>query len=366
MPKFIKTTLRIILTLIVLVVLALAGIIIHAQVNEYKPEDSSLLSVQDTIHNHQYDRRHFTFVSWNIGYAGLGEKMDFFYDGGERVRPEEDEFKQYSNGIYKTIDSFKSVDFVLLQEVDINSKRSYYNNEVDHIKQTMTNHNSYFAHNYNVRFVPMPFNKPMGRVESGIQLLSKMNPALAEKTYFPSSYSWPYRLFMLDRVYIKTVFQLKDGKNLVVYNTHNSAFDNGELRDKEFRTIREDMLSEYARGNYVVAGGDWNQNPPEFLPSEAPKQYKFTEVIPRLKAEAMPQDWHWAWCRTTPTNRSNKKPFVKGENTTTIIDYYIVSPNLNVDTVITQDMEFKYSDHQPVYMRVSIPWSAEDSILLAE
>ena len=27
-----------------------------------------------------------TLVSWNIGYAGLGDNMDFFYDGGRRVR----------------------------------------------------------------------------------------------------------------------------------------------------------------------------------------------------------------------------------------------------------------------------------------
>ena len=27
----------------------------------------------------------FEFISWNIGYVGLGEESDFFYDGGEDV-----------------------------------------------------------------------------------------------------------------------------------------------------------------------------------------------------------------------------------------------------------------------------------------
>ena len=29
----------------------------------------------------------FNVVTWNIGYAGLDREMDFFYDGGTRVRP---------------------------------------------------------------------------------------------------------------------------------------------------------------------------------------------------------------------------------------------------------------------------------------
>jgi len=27
------------------------------------------------------------------------------------------------------------------------------------------------------------------------------------------------------------------------------------------------MLDEFGKGNYVIAGGDWNQNPPGYKPS---------------------------------------------------------------------------------------------------
>ncbi|MBW6459260.1 MAG: hypothetical protein K0B08_01695 [Bacteroidales bacterium] len=36
----------------------------------------------------------FSFVSWNIGYFGLGAESDFFYDGGKMTRPGTDQHAQ--------------------------------------------------------------------------------------------------------------------------------------------------------------------------------------------------------------------------------------------------------------------------------
>ncbi len=362
MPSALKISIRILTAIVIIIVVALAGIIIHAQINEFAPEGETILKHPAETEMPGFDQKSFDFISWNIGYGGLGKQMDFFYDGGERVRPEAKEFKNYIGGIYRKIKSLPPVDFYLLQEVDINSRRSYFNNEKFRIEKLLPEYESYFAVNYHVKFVPMPFTQPMGKVKSGIQLLCRTSPYKVEKIYYPSSYSWPYRLFMLDRVYLKAVYHLENNKKLVVYNTHNSAFDNGQLRETEFLTIKRDMLSEYEKGHYVVAGGDWNQNPPGFDTGNDPLDYNLTEVKPRLKETAFPGGWQWAWDSRVPTNRSNKQAFIKGENTATIIDYYIVSPNLNVDTVITHDMQFRYSDHQPVYMRVSIPPDKADSL----
>lgn len=362
MPGWIKKTLKYSSFVLLAVVIILAGLIIHAQINEFSPQPTRLLKNPAEAPQIHYDREIFTFVSWNIGYGGLGKDMDFFYDGGERVRPKMEEFKQYSKGIYKNLSLFSNFDFILLQEVDIDSRRSYYNNEKKHISEILPSHESFFATNYNVRFVPMPVTKPLGKVESGIQLLSKLPAHISSRHYYESSYSWPYRLFMLDRVFIKNVYHLKKGKNLVIYNTHNSAFDSeGKLRKQEFATIKNDMLNEFIRGNYVVAGGDWNQNPPGFDPSDDPHNYNLSIVEPKLETNSLPKDWQWVWSPGTPTNRSNDRPFEKGKNNTTIIDYFIISPNLSLDTVFTRDLQFRFSDHQPVFMRVSIPQPEEDT-----
>ncbi|MGM0648109.1 MAG: hypothetical protein ACQESZ_06955 [Bacteroidota bacterium] len=362
MKPWLKTLIWSISIIAGLILLVLIGFILHAEVNKFDPPQTTVLSDPELSLQKDYDRQHFTFITWNIGYGGLGENMDFFYDGGRRVRPTLSEFKDYSSGVYQTISTFSNIDMILLQEVDIESRRSYFNNELKHITELMPDHESFHAVNYKVPFVPMPLYNPLGKVHSGIQVLSSLKPHLVFRNYYSSSYSWPYRLFMLKRGYLKTIYHLKSGQNLVVFNTHNSAFDDGDLRATEFQTIRTDMLNEYLRGNYVVAGGDWNQNPPAYNPGNDPGQYNYGKIEPSLPEDAFPNGWQWVFDQNIPTNRSNLTPYKKGDNTTTIIDYFIVSPNVNVDTVVTQDLAFKYSDHQPVFMRISLPQEVTDSV----
>lgn len=59
-----------------------------------------------------------TILSWNIGYAGLGDNMDFFYDGGRRVRDSRERTARNLKEIVETI-SRVNPDLALLQEVDL-------------------------------------------------------------------------------------------------------------------------------------------------------------------------------------------------------------------------------------------------------
>jgi endonuclease/exonuclease/phosphatase family metal-dependent hydrolase len=47
-------------------------------------------------------------------------------------------------------------------------------------------------------------------------------------------------------------------------------------------------------------------------------------------------------------------PYQKGKTKTTIIDFYVVSPNVEVKAVHTIATGFKFSDHQPVIMKVTL------------
>ena len=69
-------------------------------------------------------KKELTILSWNIGYAGMGEDMDYFMDGGDRNNPTKDESKDNFARIKRYLNS-KKADFYLLQEVDKDSKRSY-------------------------------------------------------------------------------------------------------------------------------------------------------------------------------------------------------------------------------------------------
>ena len=63
----------------------------------------------------------------------------------------------------------------------------------------------------------------------------------------------------------------------------------------------------------------------------------------KMNSDFMPVGWAWAYDDSAPTNRSNDKPFVIGENTTTCLDYYLVSPNVNILDVVFPGNKIKKS-----------------------
>ena len=106
--------------------------LLYASVDDYKPEERTSL-LEDGGAYPLSDSSLISLLIWNIGYAGLDASMDFFYDGGAQMRPTEEGVNENLEGIKSTLGPFKTYDFVLLQEVDNYSKRSYHVNQVEAI-----------------------------------------------------------------------------------------------------------------------------------------------------------------------------------------------------------------------------------------
>lgn len=327
--------------------------IVVAILSDYRPPNKEILSPVGTPATNQIAKNTISLMSWNIGYAGLGEQMDFFYDGGNGVRPT----LNYYNICWSGIDSFLSkngnVDFLLLQEVDEKARRSYRNNQVEQISSIFPDYQSVFAKNYDVLFVPVPLNNPMGKVISGVMNLSKCEAVTSERISFPGNFSWPKSIFMLDRCFIIQRFVVNGEKVLTLINTHNSAFDDGELREKQFELLRHNAIEEFAKGHYVIIGGDWNQNPPGFDPSliqngDVPGK----NDLPNVPDNFMPSGWEWAFDPSTPSNRDVSEPYQKGRTPATILDYFLLSPNIKLLEVKAIDMGFEFSDHNPITMEI--------------
>jgi endonuclease/exonuclease/phosphatase family metal-dependent hydrolase len=161
---------------------------------------------------------------------------------------------------------------------------------------------------------------------------------------------WPKRLFFLKRCFLTQRIPLEE-KELVIINIHNSAYDtSGEKKNKEMNQLMSFAEYEFAKGNYVIIGGDWNQKPPNYLPIDASKEY----LDQGFAGNEIPEQWQWVSDQRTPTNRRLDIPYDAELSYTSVIDYYILSPNLQADSVAVIDMAFAYSDHQPVYLKVSI------------
>ena len=353
MGKVLIKLLKIIGWLLLIVVVAFAGFLLYITLSDYKPEAAEVLLEETDVPLVKQDT--FKLMNWNVGYAGLGKEMDFFYDEGTQVRPSEALNRKYLDGIKAFVKANDTVDFWMLQEVDIKSRRSHFVNEVAEIEHAKSGSFDVFAKNYDVPFVPVPVYEPMGSVLGGLMIFSEFQPAEALRYAYPLIASWPDKLFLLDRCFILNRYPLQSGKDLVVINTHNSAYVyDSALRVHELQILKKIMLAEYDRDNFVVAGGDWNQNPPGYRPEGFYNGHRFFESEVQMNPDFMPAGWTWAYDNSAPTNRQNYQPFVKGENGTTCLDYYLTSPNVEVLETRVIDLDFIYSDHNPVFLKVVV------------
>lgn len=359
-----KAVSKVAIGFLILVVCYVVGVLLYGTVNDWVPEEEISLNHSGAEGIKVIEDSILTFVTWNLGFGGLGAESEFFYDHGNMylskgrmVRAPKTAVEKNNQGVSQFVESTVS-DFFLFQEVDVNSKRSYFTNQHELIQKAKPGYSAFLSANYRSPLVPIPVLEPWhlyGAVESGLGTYSKFQPYESTRLQLPGSFSWPVRLFQLDRCVALHRFKVKDGKELVVLNVHNSAYDSdGSLKRQQMAFLKELLVKEYEAGHYVVVGGDWNQVPPYFkfdgyMPG---RTQGYTQI--NIDPEFLPSDWQWAYDPRVPTNRKTKAPYKPGETFITLIDFFVVSPNVALKTVKGIDQQFRFSDHQPVYLEVEL------------
>jgi len=354
--SIVKGIFRGVLILVILAALYVISVILYGQFTDYTPPPTTVLKIEGAP-GHVHSRDTLSFLIWNLGYAGLGEESDFFMSGGDMVRPSEEISKKNFAGIRTIVQGLADqTDFFLLQEVDKDAARSYHVDHASELQLGVSGFHGYFGTNYQVGFVPVPFFEPYGKVHSGLWSMTRTTPTEATRYAFEGNYTWPTKLFHLDRCFLLTRYALDSiNKDLVIINTHNSAYDDGTLKAAQMEQLKEVLLAEYEKGNYVLVGGDWNQYPPGFT---GVGKFKIPE-IDYLSQVFVPEEypaagWEWVWDPTVATNRSVSKPYDSFETSRFIIDYYLTSPNIEIIEVKGMDLDFEYSDHQPVRLSIRL------------
>jgi endonuclease/exonuclease/phosphatase family metal-dependent hydrolase len=347
----VKKILKAILVIIAIILTGFIGLIVYSVFTDYKPDEKEIISISDKPSVLE-DSSRLTLLTWNIGYAGLDKAMDFFYDGGTKVRTPEIKCRENIDAISDFLNRNDTIDFVILQEVDRKSKRSYKTNEFEEISEKLTDHNKLFALNYDVFFVPSPVSEPMGKVESGIATFSRYVPESSARYSLPGNMGFPTQLFYLDRCFMVNRYRLADRRELILINTHNEAFDAGDIRKAQIEKLKEFITNEYNAGNYVIAGGDWNQSPPGFKPEFSGNQVNTSQMA--MEPDYFPKEWIWAYDPSTPSNRSVIAAYDPATTTTTVIDFFLISPNIELISVKCQDLGFANSDHNPVIIQVKL------------
>lgn len=338
--------------LLLIVLIACLGFIAYLSVNEYKPQErEDIPTARGTTRLTK--SMPISVTTFNIGYGGLGETADFFMDGGKQVQPKTKEVVEENlSGIAQSLKQCPS-DIYLLQEVDRQSKRSYGINQEQYLREQLQM-TSVFAYNFKVPYVPIPL-PPVGRVESGLMTLTHAEMSEASRLSLPNPFKWPVRLSNLKRGLLETRFKLEDSdKELVVINLHLEAYDNGSGKIEQSKRLGEALEKEYHKGNYVIAGGDFNQvfEGSHRFPDTGKEGWK----PGNLSQKDLPDHFSYTYDDRYPTVRVLNAPYTHSYETSQVyvIDGFIVSDNIDVTHVNVMNLEFEHSDHHPVQLEMRL------------
>ena len=299
--------------------------------------------------------REYRIVSYNIGFGAYESDFGFFMDGGDRAWAWSKErldanLKQIANLLAE-----QNAELTLIQEVDIGSTRSYRFDERPYLVGALSGTAYTFAQNYDSPFLCYPITQPFGSARSGLMTFSKAPIVSAERIGLPIEEGLT-KFLDLDRCYSKQCIALVNGAELVLYNLHLSAYtSDGTIATEQLTLLISDMQAEYRKGNYCIAGGDFNKDilgDSSAYFGKSDIEYTWAQPIPPELFEGTnialiaPIDES----NPIPSCRNADGPYHEGQYTLTI-DGFMVSDNVQVLACAVVDTGFAYSDHNPVTLQ---------------
>lgn len=337
--------------------------VIYMQTHYYRIKDRQSLPIKQklTHPNKLQTNTTYSAATYNVGFGAYNQKFSFFMDTGKMKDGTKTQGKygkaenkaavlQNTNG---EINAMKKInaDFMLFQEIDIDSSRSYHINQVKKVSQNFANYEEIFANNFHSPYLLYPLNDPHGAVQSGLLSLSKYPVEQAIRRKYPVSTSFITKFTDLDRCFTVMKIPVTNGHKLILINSHMSAYDKGgKMRVKQLKLLNSVMESEYKKGNYVIVGGDFNHTFGRKMLTHFKSQQEIPDWVSVLSSKDLAPDIHMVHAKnenTVPTCRGTDIPYQKGKTYTTVIDGFLVSKNVQA-TSENINTEFAYADHNPV------------------
>ncbi|MBO4479529.1 MAG: endonuclease/exonuclease/phosphatase family protein [Clostridia bacterium] len=360
MPKALKVLLKVILCIVLIVVLVVGGYFAYVFLSYSRIDDNLALEPGGTAAATAVSTgTTYTIVTQNIGFGAYSQDFTFFMDGGkESWGRSKEEVTDNVNAAATTVASFHP-DFVLFQEVDFDSTRSYHIEQSELIAKKFENYAFTKAVNYHSAFLMYPLTKPHGSSNSEIMTLSKYAITGGVRRSLPIS-TGVSKLLDLDRCYSKSRVAVAGGKELVLYNVHLSAYGNSdEIRTGQMNMLFGDMKAEYEAGNYCVCGGDFNHDftgtsTQDLNAGAGTTDFGWAQPFPAdLLPDCISRCVNYANATLQPTCRNCDVPYKEG-NFTIIVDGFLVTSNVTCERVENHYTSFTYSDHCPVAMQFKL------------
>ncbi|HXF53218.1 MAG TPA: endonuclease/exonuclease/phosphatase family protein [Hyphomicrobiaceae bacterium] len=320
---------------------AYAGLVVI--VNIFYTPGSGPLDVRGAAHLPRAGAS-LSVLIWNLGYAGLGAESDFVADGGRHYLPPS------RAGVRENLAGIASVlartdaDLFLFQEVARAGPLNYWVDVLDGIERALPGRASVFDPEVLTRLLPPPL-----RLAHGTAIFGRLKIGASERVALPlESERLAGLLRRRYRMHVARLPIAQASGEWVIVNVHLAAFDrDAELRLRQLREVVRFAQREFDKGNPVVIGGDWNM---EFVKQRFPHATddKFLFWLHDFPFAELAEGWRAAFDASVPSARTLHEPYRPGRTYVTVIDGFVVSPNVEVESVRGIDLAFAYSDHQPV------------------
>lgn len=297
-------------------------------------------------------------LSWNVQYMA-GKGYVFFYDlldnSGPDTRPSKDSISLTIKEVARVI-TRENPDIILLQEIDEGAART---DQEDQLKRLLGLINKDYqchcsAFYWKASFIPDPH--VMGSVGMKLSTISKYKITEGIRHQLPLiPQNFLVQQFYLKRAVLETKMPVEGGKDLLVMNTHLSAFAQGtNTMEQQVALVNKMLKKRSQQGNPWLLGGDFNLLPTgdayESLPLYQKKYYKQKTEIASFfdDYQAVPNvtqtsgNKRSAWFTHFPND-----PKVKAPDRT--IDYVFFSKNVMINkTNVGQKDTWRISDHLPI------------------
>lgn len=347
-----KRILKILFIVMATIILVVLSYLLYVVLSYHRVGDNLTLEIEGDAENIASVNTEISLLTYNIGFGAYSADYSFFMDGGEHSRAlSKEAVLDNINGVMDVIAN-ENCDLILLQEVDTDGTRSYHVNQKNLISEKYPRFDQVFAENYDSPYFLYPIHEPIGANKSGILTLSRFNIESSIRRSLPVENSLS-KYFDLDRAYSVSFIKTDNGKNLVIYNVHLSAYtSDGTIADDQLKMLSEDMQAQYEKGNYIIVAGDFNKD----LLGDSSKYFKRSEGeynwAAALNNNLLPQGIKSYSGTNAPSCRNAEAPF-KGDGTDFVlsVDGALVSENIEVLSCETVDTSFAYSDHNPVKLK---------------
>lgn len=198
-------------------------------------------------------------MTWNIRY-GMARGAWFGDACGDKVVYSEQEILGNMTSVVKRINEVKP-DILMLQEVDINSLRSGYVNELNYILDHTYFGYAVYGFQWKAQFVP---SDGIGRIYETNVIFSRwpFGKATRIQLQLRGDQDALTRFFYERNCMVKAKIEIPGIEDFYVVNIHAAAFATDDTKHQHIIAFKQELDNIADAGGWFVAGGDLNTLPP--------------------------------------------------------------------------------------------------------